>query len=190
MGCRQAHSSFSNDWENMGGVTYSFEVMPEVTQYQHLHKVGMEVPLLGIRDIGKNPGQVSDYVPATTSGLNVLTIHRPLRKSQVFDKMETTGTEITYRCKDCIDCPECNKSDRFESISIQEEIEQIVIEKCQCRYKHRAYNFQIAILSNPVHKLRPNTAMAFEVYQSHVRKLGKSPEDMDQVIQSEKSYMT
>ena len=29
------HSSFSNDWENMGGVAYSFEVMPEVTQYQH-----------------------------------------------------------------------------------------------------------------------------------------------------------
>ena len=28
--------------------------------------------------------------------------------------------------------------------------------------------------------------MAFKVYQSQVRKLGKSPEDMDQVIQTEK----
>ena len=118
------HSSFSNDWENMGGVAYSFKVMPEVTQYQHIHKVGMEVPLLGIREIGENPGQVSDYVPATTSGLNVLTIHRLPRKSHVFDKMETAGTELTYRCKNCRDCPECKKSDRFESISIQEEIEQ------------------------------------------------------------------
>ena len=49
----------------MGGVAYSFEVMPEITQYQHIHKVGMEVPLLGIGEIGENPRQVSDYVPAT-----------------------------------------------------------------------------------------------------------------------------
>ena len=96
--------------------------------------------------------------------------------------METAGTEITYRCKDCRDCPECKKSDRFESISIQEEIEQTVIE--------RSVNVDISIgrtiaklpfLSNPVYKLRPNTGMAFKVYQSQVRKLGKSPEEMDQV---------
>ena len=54
--------------------------------------------------------------------------------SQIFDKLENAGTEITYRCKDCRECPECKKSDRFESISIQEEIEQTII-KCQCRYK-------------------------------------------------------
>ena len=147
----------------------------------------MEVPLLGIREIGENPGEVSDYVPATTSGLNVLTIHRPPRKSQVFDKMETTGTEITYRCKDCRHWPECKKSDRFESISIQEEIEQTVIE--------RSVNVDISIgrtiaklpfLCNPVHQLRPNTGMALRVYQSLVRKLGKSPGDVDRVIQSER----
>ena len=101
--------------------------------------------------------------------------------------METAGTEITYRCKDCKDCPECKKRDRFESISIQEEIEQTVIE--------RSVNVDISIqriiaklpfLSNHVHKLRPNTGMLFQVYQSQVRKLGKSSEDMDQVIQSEK----
>ena len=55
----------------------------------------MEVPLLGIREIGGNPGQVSDYVTSITSGLNVLTIHRPPRKNQVFDKMETAGTVRT-----------------------------------------------------------------------------------------------
>ena len=101
--------------------------------------------------------------------------------------METAGTEITYRCKDCRDCPECKKGDSFESISIQEEIEQTVIE--------RSVNVDIRLgrtidklpfLSNPVHKLRPNTGMTFKVYQSQVRKLGESPEDMDQVTQSEK----
>ena len=149
--------------------------MPEVTQYQHIHKVGMEVPLLEIREIGENPGQVSDYVPATTSGLNVLTIHRPPRKSQVFDKMETAGTEITYRCKDCRDCPECKKGDSFESISIQEEVEQTVIE--------RSVNVDIR-MGRTIAKLL--FFIEFQTYQSQVRKLWKSPEDMDQVIQSEK----
>ena len=45
---------------------------------------------------------------------------------------------------------------------------------------------KLPFLSNPVHQLRPNTGMAFKVYQSQVRKLGKIPEDMDKVIQSEK----
>ena len=34
-----------------------------------------------------------------------------------------------YRCIECKNCSECKKSVRIESISIQEEVEQSIIEK-------------------------------------------------------------
>ena len=41
------HQSFSIDWDKMGQVAYSYDVMPEVTQSQYIPENGMEVPLRG-----------------------------------------------------------------------------------------------------------------------------------------------
>ena len=41
------HRSFTSDWEKMGQVAYSYEVMPEVTQHRRIHQAGLDVPLLG-----------------------------------------------------------------------------------------------------------------------------------------------
>ena len=48
---------------------------------------------------------------------------------KVFDQVETAGTEISYRCVDCRDCPECKKCPRLDSVSIQEEVEQSLIDR-------------------------------------------------------------
>ena len=44
---------------------------------------------------------------------------------------------------------------------------------------------KLPFLSNPVHKLRPNKGIALKVYQSQLRRLERSPQDMDQVLKSE-----
>ena len=44
------HPSFLNNWEQVGRVVYSHEVMPEVNQYRKIHQVGMNVLLLGFRE--------------------------------------------------------------------------------------------------------------------------------------------
>ena len=41
-------------------------------------------------------------------------------------------------------------------------------------------------MHNPVHKLRPNGNIALKVYQSQLRKLGKSSADMNHVLTSER----
>ena len=45
-----------------------------------------------------------------------------------FDEIESAGTEVTYRCMDC--CLKCKHGPRFDAMSIQEEIEQSLIERC------------------------------------------------------------
>ena len=119
--------------------------------------------------------------------MNVLTTRRPSKISQRFDKIENAGTEITYRCRDCRNCPECKKSNRFESISIQEEIEQAVIEKSVVVDINKGQTIvKLPFLSNPVYKLWQNLGIAHQVYQSQIRKLRKSPKDVTQVFESEK----
>ena len=46
-----------------------------------------------------------------------------------FEQVEDAGTEISHRCIDCRNCPECKKGPRLESVSIQEEAEQVLIDR-------------------------------------------------------------
>ena len=46
-----------------------------------------------------------------------------------FEIVESAGTEVSYRCVKCRGCPDCKNSGNIECISIQEEVEQAVIDK-------------------------------------------------------------
>ena len=60
----------------------------------------------------------------------VVTLARkPPKCLKQFDEIEVTGTEVTYRCVDCRGCLECKNGPRLESVSIQEEIEEHLIER-------------------------------------------------------------
>ena len=39
---------------------------------------------------------------------------------KLFEKIENTGTEVSYRCPDCRNCPHCKKGPRIEEIAIEE----------------------------------------------------------------------
>ena len=53
----------------------------------------------------------------------------PLLKLKEFMDQEDIGNAINYRCSDCLKCKKCNASDRVKMMSLQEQIEQEVIEK-------------------------------------------------------------
>ena len=181
------HKSFSIIWNKMGQVAYSYEVMPEVSEYRNMHKIGMNVPLLGWGKYLEDSDPNTDQNTTVTVNDHVLNSRRAPKINKIFEKLENAGTEITYRCKDCRECPECKKSDRFESISIQEEIEQAVIEKSVVVDINKGQTIaKLPFLYNPVHKLRPNLGIAFRVYQSQLKRLDRSPQDKDQVLKSEK----
>ena len=61
-----------------------------------------------------------------------MNLHVAIKSSKCvkqFDEIEEAGMAITYRCVDCRVCSNCKKGARFEAVSIQEEIEQNLIER-------------------------------------------------------------
>ena len=52
-----------------------------------------------------------------------------LKIANKFNEIENAGTEIMYRCIKCRDCLDCKTNEKFESISIQEEVEQGLIDR-------------------------------------------------------------
>ena len=47
----------------------------------------------------------------------------------MFEDVENTGIEITYRCSKCRSCKVCKEHSTDEIISVKEEVEQNVINK-------------------------------------------------------------
>ena len=101
-------------------------------------------------------------------------------KIKIFDDIENSGTEITYRCVECRNCPECKKGGKIESISIH-EVEQHLI-NCSVDVDIRK---GITRAKLPSSKLLRNENVSWKVYQGQVKKLDKSPEDKLAVISSD-----
>ena len=104
-----------------------------------------------------------------------------------FNDLEKTGTEVSYRCVDCRDCSKCKQGPRVDMISVQEELEQELIERsvtidvdrCEARAK-------LPFLADPSERLKSsNESQAYRVYQSQVKKLQLKPDERKAVIESE-----
>ena len=115
-----------------------------------------------------------------------------LKLERKFEEIENAGTDVSYCCVQCRDCSNCKLSEQIEHISIQEEMEQGIIErsvkvdisKCETIAK---LPFVKKILWRLVFicRLSPNDYIAMKIYMSQVKKLEQCLEDKDEVIKSE-----
>ena len=139
------------------------------------------VPLPGYQDDGEMGTEHEKSL------CNSYAAKRPPMKIKIFDDIENSGTEITYRCVECRNCPECKKGGKIESISIQEEIEQHLINHSVDVDIRKAITIaKLPFIFNPSSKLLRNENVAWKAYQGQVKKLDKSPEDKLTVISSER----
>ena len=112
---------------------------------------------------------------------------KPIKDCKQFEITERAGSEVTYRCNDCRDCKNCKRSEQIEFVSIQEEIEQDIINKSVVLdIENRSVVAKLPFIEDPLQKLLPNKHKALAVYKSQLRKLEKSPIDKNDVIKSEK----
>ena len=104
-----------------------------------------------------------------------------------FNELESSGTEITYRCEECRICQKCIQGPKFEAMSLEVAAEQELIEKCitvdSDRCEARA---KLPFLVDPVEHLSANESQAYRVYQSQIKRLQTKPEDRAAAIESEK----
>ena len=109
-----------------------------------------------------------------------------LKKSKLFEMVENAGSEVTYRCVNCRDCVNCKKSEEIQCISIQEEIEQDIIDNSVVVDTEKGVTIaKLPFLENPLTKLHPNKEKAMAVYKGQVRKLERNHFDKADVIKSE-----
>ena len=105
---------------------------------------------------------------------------------KVFDEVEGAGTEVSYRCSDCRNCTECKRSTRVDAISVQEELESEILERCvRVDIKEGRSVAKLPFLVNPDTRLKPNDRLARKVYDSQIRVLSKNPEDKASAIRFE-----
>ena len=88
---------------------------------------------------------------------------------KIFEEIEKAGTEINYRCLDCRDCAQCKKGSSIEETSIQEDIEQQIINKSvSVDFENHISSADLPFLSNPDMRLSPNIEIARKVYDGQV----------------------
>ena len=155
------------------------EINPTVQMYGQWINLRNSVPLLG---------EKCETHPCSrdTFESNDVYLKRKPKVVSIFEDIEKAGTEVNYRCLDCRDCADCKKGPLIENISIQEEVEQQMIEKSvKVDFEKRESVATLPFLSDPDKALLPNYTIARKVYNGQTKKLSKRQNDRDEVIRSE-----
>ena len=168
------HSEFSKVENSNDGLyvkKYSYFQTP-VQAYRELHTIGNDVPLLGLKYDGMYSGLDGNEMDSNEWNVKMYATKHPPKCIKQFDRIEAAGTAISYRCVDCRDCPNCKKGESFESISIQEEVEQHLIERnIWVDITRGITTAKLPFVTEPDSRLLPNEFEALKVYRGQVKKL-------------------
>ena len=123
----------------------------------------------------KHVNQDGWMVPASWN-LNK-TIYNVRADDRLVNEVEVMGTEAGYRCITCRNCDKCRKGDQLEQVSLQEELEQAMIEE-SVKYIPEELRVEATLpfLQDPTIKLKPNKHIAFKILESQMRLFEKNPE--------------
>ena len=114
---------------------------------------------------------------------------RPPKCVKEYDTLESTGTEVTYRCVDCRECLKCKNGPRMESLSITEEIEETLISKSVTVDLDRGISTsRLPFVVDPDGRIsmEEQKQMALKVYRSQVKMLSEKPVERAAIIESER----
>ena len=114
-----------------------------------------------------------------------------VKLQEKFEKTEKAGTYVSYRCLRCRNCSDCKNNDRIVHISIQEEVEQNLIDKSITFNLEKCETIaKLPFIKNPIQRLSTNEDIAVKVYKSQIKKLENCLVDKNEVIESELKLQT
>ena len=97
-----------------------------VASYKNGYRLSLDVPLLAMKDVADLS---ADEVSFDDGNNHSAFMNRQLRSQKKFEVVESAGAEVLYRCVKCRNCPSCKTSEKIEYTSIQEEVEQDLINR-------------------------------------------------------------
>ena len=113
------------------------------------------------------------------------------RKLKQFERCESAGSEISFRCIDCRGCPRCRRDSRIEYVSIEEEIQQDLVEKSvRIDVDNQTSSALLPLMNDPVVKLAPNKKCALKVYRKVLKSLEGKDEDLKAILASEQKLQS
>ena len=133
-------------------------------------------------------GSDSDFMGSHDSSVSAVDVQenanvarKPPKCIKQYDEIETGGTELTYRCIDSGGCLKCKNGERFDAKSIQEMVEQCLVERAVEVDPERG----ITTTGLPFVVARPddrmesdqNKSVAAKVYRGQVKQLNLNPND-------------
>ena len=115
---------------------------------------------------------------------------KPPKCVKQFDAVENVGSEVTYRCVDCRRCQNCLKGPRLDAVSIQEEVEDAMIEKCvSVDPENGISSAKLPFVTNPDTRIAVDEqkSLALRVFNGQVKSLNLPGKEMDKtaVLESE-----
>ena len=127
-------------------------------------------------------------IPAEGCSKCVCASRRPPKCVKQYDALESTGTEVTYRCVDCKECLKCKNGPRMESLSIQEEVEEALISRSVVVDLDKGVSSaKLPFVVNPDGRIsvEEQRQMALKVYRSQVKMLSGKPKERAAIVESE-----
>ena len=98
-----------------------------------------------------------------------------VKKQKIFEDVENTGSEITYRCSKCRNCKLSKEHSTDEMINKTVKVDMASQRATAC----------LPLMNNPSIKLAHNKERASKVYNQQIRKLKQNIDDKKDVIQSD-----
>ena len=155
-------------------------------EYRKKSLVACNIPLFGSDKVDKSYDLHLALCRFDSGNGTFLSRKKPLKCIKMFDEAENAGTEISYWCVNCRNCPECKKCPRLNAVTIQEEVEQGIINcSVQVDIVRWVTTAALPFVTNPDLRLEPNEASALKVYKSQAKKLSSRLEEKLAVQQSE-----
>ena len=155
-----------------------------VKTYKNSFKLNSDVPLLGVKEI--RLWEIELLNDGVCFKSQVFSNKKPLKVLKMFEEVESAGTDVSFMCACCRRCSDCKNGERIEYISIQEEVEQVIINKSMTIDLERGYtSAKLLFLCDPTQKLAPNKHIAKKIHDGQVRKLSSNLNDKKEVIRSE-----
>ena len=105
------------------------------------------------------------------------TIYNIKTEDRIRNEVEVMGTESEYRCINCRNCNKCKKGDLLEQVSLQEELEQSMIEDSVIYIPElNRVEAVLPFLDDPTSKLKPNKHIAYKIMEGQMKLFERNPD--------------